>query len=74
MCKVEQPDALQYNGMTNSEMEMCMWKLGVLLRVLGTCSPRRMEAHHTKSEVVWQCFMQKLTEFKMEDHAEVDNG
>ena len=24
--KVEQPDALQHNGMTNSEVEMCMWK------------------------------------------------
>ena len=23
---VEQPDTLQHNGMTNSEMEMCMWK------------------------------------------------
>ena len=29
-CKVEQPDALQHNGMTNSEMEMCIWKYGVL--------------------------------------------
>ena len=24
--KVEQPGALQHNGMTNSETEMCMWK------------------------------------------------
>ena len=27
-CKVEQLDALKHNGMTNSEMEMCMWKHG----------------------------------------------
>ena len=33
-CKVGQPDALQHNGMTNSGKEMCMWKLGVLLRDL----------------------------------------
>ena len=25
LCKVEQPDALQHNGMTNSRMEMCKW-------------------------------------------------
>ena len=25
-CKIEQPDTLQHNGMTNYEMEMCMWK------------------------------------------------
>ena len=24
--KIDQPDILQYNGMKNSEMEMCMWK------------------------------------------------
>ena len=23
--EIEQPDTLQHNGMTNSEMEMCMW-------------------------------------------------
>ena len=25
-CRIGQPDTLQHNGMTNSEMEMCMWK------------------------------------------------
>ena len=25
-CKIEQLVTLQHNGMTNSEMEMCMWK------------------------------------------------
>ena len=24
-CKIEQTDALQHDGMTNSEMCMCMW-------------------------------------------------
>ena len=60
-CKVEQPDALQHNGMI-TEMEICMWKLGVLLRVLGSCFPRRMETHHTKSEVNRQYFLQILSE------------
>ena len=27
LCKVRQPDSLQHDGMTNSEMEMCMWKV-----------------------------------------------
>ena len=26
--KVEQPDAMQHNGMANSEMDMCKWKNG----------------------------------------------
>ena len=30
---------LQHNGMTNSEKEMCMWKLVVLLRVIGDSFP-----------------------------------
>ena len=34
--KVGQPDAPQHNGLTNSETEMCMWKLGVLLREHGS--------------------------------------
>ena len=25
-CKIEQLDTLRFNGMTNSEIEMCMWK------------------------------------------------
>ena len=32
--KVEQPDALQHNEMTNSKTEKCLWKQGVLLREL----------------------------------------
>ena len=42
-CKVEQPDDLQHNRMTNSETEMCKWKLGVLLRALvsGISPPRK---------------------------------
>ena len=30
-CKIEQPDALQHNGMTNSDTEMCKWYCGFLL-------------------------------------------
>ena len=26
ICKMVQPDTLQHNGMTNSEIEICMWK------------------------------------------------
>ena len=29
-CKVEQPDAMQHNGLADSETEMCMWKYGAV--------------------------------------------
>ena len=39
-CKVGQPDALQHNGMTNSEIEMRKWMLGVLKSTVhGSCFP-----------------------------------
>ena len=50
-CKIEQTYNLQHNGMTNSEMEMCMWKYIVLLWVLeidfledGKCTTIRVRS------------------------------
>ena len=34
----------------------------VLLRLFGSCSPWRWDEHHIKSEVIKQCFLQKLSE------------
>ena len=49
-CKVEQYDALQHNGMTNTEMEICNWKGFWELRL---CFSWRWEVHHTKrSEII----------------------
>ena len=48
-CKVQQLDALQHNGMTDSESEMCIcWE--------------HLEAHHAKSDVIRQSFLRKLSE------------
>ena len=54
--KVEQPDALQLYGMTNSETEKRMWKY-VLLKVLGSCLPYRMEVNYPTSEVIMLFFL-----------------
>ena len=32
------------------------------------------EAHHIKSEVNWQYFLKKLSEYQREDHAEADKN
>ena len=50
LCKVEQPDALQHNGMTNSVTEKCYLRKEVFVRsTWKLLLPLRWEAQHTKS-------------------------
>ena len=48
VCKVEQPDGQQHNGMTSSEIEILFFLSG--------------EAHHTKRENTKQCLLEKFLE------------
>ena len=39
-----------------------------------TNSEPRRESHQTKSEVNWQCFMQRLSDYYRDGHAEADKN
>ena len=71
-CKVEQPGALQHNGVTNSETEMCMWKLGIL-RGLGSCFLGDGKSTTLRVRSSDSAFCKNYHALK-EDHAEADKN